>query len=87
MTDPVRPDTATPAPPAVGGSVVIDCDRCLVRGPQACGDCFVTVLLGEPGTVQIDPQERDALAALSSSGLVPPLRLVTPVDSPYLHSA
>lgn len=87
MTDPVRPDTAAPAPTAGGGSVLIDCDRCVVRGPRTCGDCFVTVLLGVPGPVEIDAQEQDALAALSSSGLVPPLRMVTPLDGPHLHSA
>ena len=27
--------------------MVIDCDRCVVRGP-ACGDCVVGVLLGVP---------------------------------------
>ena len=35
MTDPTEP-------------VVVDCDRCLVRSPGACGDCVVTVLLGAP---------------------------------------
>jgi hypothetical protein len=29
-------------------SMVIDCDRCAVRG-DACGDCVVGVLLGVPG--------------------------------------
>jgi hypothetical protein len=28
--------------------MVIDCDRCMVRG-DACGDCVVGVLLGVPG--------------------------------------
>ena len=28
--------------------MVIDCDRCVVRG-DACGDCVVGVLLGVPG--------------------------------------
>ena len=28
--------------------MVIDCDRCEVRGP-ACGECVVGVLLGVPG--------------------------------------
>jgi hypothetical protein len=28
--------------------MLIDCDRCEVRG-QACGDCVVGVLLGVPG--------------------------------------
>ncbi|MFY0408855.1 hypothetical protein [Solicola sp. PLA-1-18] len=61
--------------------VTVDCDSCLVRGPRACGDCVVSVLLGgPPDGVHLDPQEQDALAALASVGLVPPLRLVTAVD-------
>ncbi|MDO9378882.1 MAG: hypothetical protein Q7T56_08520 [Nocardioidaceae bacterium] len=61
--------------------MTIDCDSCLVRGPRACGDCVVSVLLGgPPDGVHLDPAEQDALAALASVGLVPPLRLVTAVD-------
>lgn len=57
--------------------MVIDCDGCEVRG-RACGDCVVSVLLGAPPTgVEIDEDERAALAALAGSGLVPPLRLVS----------
>lgn len=70
-TDHVGPDT---------GSVTIDCDSCVVRGP-ACGDCVVTVMLGAPPEgVHLDHDELDALNALSASGLVPPLRLVTALD-------
>ncbi len=61
-------------------SVVVDCDRCLVKSPSACGDCVVTVLLGSPPAgIEIDAEEMRALDALSNSGLVPPLRLVTAV--------
>lgn len=67
--------------------ITIDCDSCLVRG-DACGDCVVTVLLGGPPQgVSIDSEERDAIDALSASGLVPPLRLVTPVDGEIPDSA
>jgi hypothetical protein len=60
--------------------VIIDCDSCEVRG-LACGDCVVTALLGSPpGGVEIDEGERAALDALAGSGLVPPLRLVLPLD-------
>jgi hypothetical protein len=72
--------------------MVIDCDRCEVRG-QACGDCVVGVLLGVPGVpqraapdapveplsgaaVHLDAPERRALAVLADQGLVPRLRLV-----------
>jgi hypothetical protein len=70
--------------------MVIDCDRCEVRG-QACGDCVVGVLLGVPGVpqraapdapverpapVHLEAPERRALAVLADQGLVPRLRLV-----------
>lgn len=53
----------------------VDCDTCVARGP-ACGDCVISVLLGQPGTVDLDTDERAALSALADSGMVPPLRLV-----------
>ena len=60
--------------------MIIDCDSCEVRG-LACGDCVVTALLGSPpGGVEIDEGERAALDALAGSGLVPPLRLVLPLE-------
>ncbi len=58
--------------------MIVDCDRCAVRGPGACGDCVVTVLLGTPpGGVELDASEQRALEALAGAGMVPPLRLVT----------
>lgn len=72
----------SPAGPGQDG-VTIDCDHCLVRGPAACGDCVVTVLLGGPPQgVRLDTEEQSALEALAGSGLVPPLRLVTAVEEP-----
>lgn len=67
-------------------SVRIDCDTCLVRG-LACHDCVVTVLLGPPPELSLDAEEEQALAALADSGLVPPLRLVTPMSGPEVESA
>jgi hypothetical protein len=64
----------------------IDCDTCLVRG-LACHDCVVTVLLGPPPELTLDDDERRAIDVLADSGLVPPLRLVQPVDSPHIESA
>jgi hypothetical protein len=64
----------------------IDCDTCLVRGP-ACHDCVVTVLLGPPPELTLGDDECRALDALAAGGLVPPLRLVTAVDSPVIESA
>ncbi|TIC80935.1 hypothetical protein [Nocardioides sp. GY 10127] len=59
----------------------IDCDTCVVRG-LACRDCVVTVLLGPPPELTFDEEERAALDVLAAGGLVPPLRLVTPVVPP-----
>lgn len=54
----------------------IDCNRCQVRGPDACGDCMVTVLLGAPPEgVVLDEVEAQAVRNLAAAGLVPPLRL------------
>ena len=64
----------------------IDCDTCLVRG-QACHDCVVTVLLGPPPELTLGDDECRALDALAAGGLVPPLRLVTPVSGPAIESA
>ncbi len=73
--------------------MLIDCDRCMVRG-LACGDCVVSALLGGPppdvaveygpaewlqvDRVHVDAVEVAALDALAAGGLVPPLRLVLP---------
>ena len=56
--------------------MIVDCDRCEVRG-DACGDCVITVLLGAPpGGVRLDVTEQRAIDALAGAGLVPRLRLV-----------
>lgn len=67
-------------------SVRIDCDSCLVRG-LSCHDCVVTVLLGPPPELGFDAEEEMALEVLTSSGLVPPLRMVTPLAGPAIESA
>jgi hypothetical protein len=59
----------------------IDCDTCVVRG-LACHDCVVTVLLGPPPELSFGDEEQRALDVLAQGGLVPPLRLVRPVDRP-----
>jgi hypothetical protein len=64
----------------------IDCDTCVMRGP-ACHDCVVTVLLGPPDELSFDDDERRALDVLAGAGLVPPLRMVTPVSGPVIESA
>ena len=56
--------------------MLIDCENCAVRG-LACGGCVVTVMLGAPPEgVEIDEEERRALAVLADAGVVPRLRLV-----------
>ncbi|RNL64242.1 hypothetical protein EFK50_06845 [Nocardioides marmoriginsengisoli] len=67
-------------------SVLIDCDSCAVRG-LSCHDCVVTVLLGPPPELSFDHDEQQALAVLAESGLVPPLRMVTPTEQLQVGSA
>ncbi|HST49535.1 hypothetical protein [Jatrophihabitans sp.] len=56
--------------------MLIDCDSCAARD-ISCKDCVVAVLLGpHRGAVELDSAEQDALGALASGGLLPPLRLV-----------
>ncbi|MGH3694357.1 MAG: hypothetical protein ACRDRX_10315 [Pseudonocardiaceae bacterium] len=56
--------------------MIVDCDRCEVRG-DACKDCVITVLLGAPpGGVELDGTERWALDTLAEAGMVPRLQLV-----------
>jgi hypothetical protein len=56
--------------------MIVDCDRCAVRG-SACQDCVITVLLGAPpGGVELDGTEQRALDTLAEAGMVPPLQLV-----------
>lgn len=58
----------------------IDCGSCVARGP-ACDDCMVTALLGaDHGVVELCSDEVSALRAMTSQGLLPPLRLVEPVS-------
>jgi hypothetical protein len=48
--------------------MLIDCDRCAVRG-DACGDCVVSVLFGEaPPLDDADAAERQALRVLADAG-------------------
>jgi hypothetical protein len=56
--------------------MIVDCDRCEVRG-IACQDCVITVLLGAlPGGVELDGAERLALDTLAEAGMVPRLQMV-----------
>jgi hypothetical protein len=56
--------------------MIVDCDRCKVRG-NACQDCVITLLLGAPPVgVELDGGEQRALDALAEAGMVPRLQLV-----------
>lgn len=64
--------------------MIVDCDRCAVRG-DACTDCVITVLLGAPpGAVRLDDTERRAIDALAGAGMVPRLRLVPAAEAAEL---
>ena len=69
-----------------GMTTRIDCDTCVVRG-LACHDCVVTVLLGPPPELGFDDDERHALDVLAAGGLVPPLRMVSPMSGDDVESA
>jgi hypothetical protein len=69
-----------------GMTTRIDCDRCAVRGLH-CHDCVVTMLLGPPPELGFDDDQAAALGVLAAGGLVPPLRMVTPVTGPEVESA
>lgn len=57
--------------------MVIDCGTCVVAG-LACQDCVVSVLLGAPDLPVVADEHVVALSVLADSGLVPPLRLISP---------
>jgi hypothetical protein len=67
-------------------AMIIDCDSCVARS-LACEDCVVSVLLGPPPEAGFDEEQQRALGVLAESGLVPRLRMVTPVDAPREASA
>jgi hypothetical protein len=56
--------------------MIVDCDRCEVRG-GACQDCVITVLLGSPPSgVELGSPERSELDTLAEAGMAPRLQLV-----------
>ena len=71
-----------PTPVAAGaghpssGSLIIDCDECVLQESNACGDCIVTFLCGveSDAPVAIDLAEVRAMRTLGEAGLAPPLR-------------
>jgi hypothetical protein len=60
--------------------MIIDCASCVAR-PTECSDCVVSVVLGpHPEGITLDSAEQTAVAVLAGSGLVPPLRMMPPVE-------
>jgi hypothetical protein len=55
--------------------VIIDCDKCVIRG-VGCKDCVISVLLDAPEQLEFDEPELRAFDALAEAGLVPRLRLI-----------
>lgn len=57
--------------------MLIDCNQCVCQHTAACRDCVVTHLLNDPaGSVEVLPEQAEALGILAECGLVPELRLV-----------
>jgi hypothetical protein len=62
--------------------MLIDCDECVVRDTDACGDCIVTALLDRPaGAVVFDVEEERAIRTLQRAGLAPASRFAAPDDA------
>lgn len=57
-------------------TITVECQSCVMRDTDACGDCVVTFLLGrEPDdAVVIDAEEARAMRLLEQAGLLPSLR-------------
>jgi len=57
-------------------TITVECESCVMRETEACGDCVVTYLLGrEPDdAVVIDADEARAMRMLEDAGLLPALR-------------
>lgn len=55
--------------------MIIDCDKCVIRG-VGCKDCVISVLLDAPEHVEFEEPELRALDTLADAGLVPRLKLI-----------
>jgi len=75
FTDAGNTTDLEPLADLAGGSIVIDCDECILRDSTACNSCVVTFICDRQpdDAVVIDVGERRALRLLGLSGLVPPL--------------
>ena len=60
--------------------MIIDCDTCVAAATDACADCIVTVLCEPGGVLELGPDEKSAIDAMSDAGLVAPIRLIRHPD-------
>ncbi len=56
--------------------MIIECGRCVMVNTEACDDCVVSALVGDGGILALAEEEARAIEAMSSVGLVSPIRLV-----------
>ena len=55
--------------------ILIDCDTCVMRETDACGDCIVTALLDMPeGPLVFDGEEARVISLFQDGGLLPQTR-------------
>ena len=60
--------------------MVINCDRCAVRG-AACANCAVTFVAHPGERIELDAADVQALTALANAGMIPPLRYAPRQDA------
>ena len=58
--------------------MIIDCGTCVAQHTEACDDCIVSALVGPGGIIELANDEKAAIDAMSSVGLVSPIRLMLP---------
>jgi hypothetical protein len=55
--------------------MLIDCDSCVMRDTDACGDCVVTALLDMPeGPIVFDGEQARVISLFQDGGLLPQTR-------------
>lgn len=56
--------------------LVINCDTCVMRETDACSDCLVSFMCGDPqeSAVVFNLEEQRAVRLLANAGMVPTLR-------------
>jgi hypothetical protein len=67
--------------------MIIDCGCCSAQNTDACDDCIVTALCVPGGLLELAEEERTAIDAMSSVGLIAPIRLAPRVIEDDRRSA